>query len=71
MLKKVPSGIYNKEKKECIMRREITIVVKKDYTLRVGPPPEFDRRSAYARLTASKTNTKLLTQSITCTASPP
>jgi len=30
------------------------------YTRWVGPPPEFDRRSVYARLAANKTNTKLL-----------
>jgi len=26
----------------------------KDYTLRVGPPPEFDRRSVHARLATGK-----------------
>ena len=33
------------------------MVGKKDYTLRVGPPPEFDRRSVYgSRLQAEKQN---------------
>jgi len=30
------------------------MVTTKDYTLRVGPPPEFDRRSVHARLATGK-----------------
>jgi len=42
------------------------MLLKKEYTLRVGPPPEFDRRFVYtSRLKAEKqTNTKFLTKSM-------
>jgi len=45
-----------------LIAKKITISVKKGAG--VGPPPEFDRRSVYARLSASKTNTKLLTSAM-------